>query len=71
MARKRAQTQSGAPVKISVAISADTHARLRCLVTMRRTTTSEFVNGLVEGAVAKVRLPTIGGADDAANENAA
>jgi hypothetical protein len=38
---------------------------------MRRTTTSEFVNGLVEGAVAKVRLPTIGGADDAANENAA
>jgi hypothetical protein len=68
MGRKNARTQAlaaaGAVVRISVALDADAHLRLRLLATMRQVPASDLVADLVRAAVARVRLASTG--DDTA-----
>jgi hypothetical protein len=61
MARTRARTHAGAPVKASVTLPADIHLRLKLLAAMRRTTATEIIADLVEREVASVRLPSVSG----------
>ena len=58
--RKASGGDSGQDVRISVTLSADTWLRLRAICAARRITATDLVAGLVDGAVAKVRLPSVG-----------